>query len=329
MILRRFVKIFAVITSLGAYLMVFLGVLVTNTGSGRGCGNSWPFCHGEIIPGTLTIQGVTEYSHRISAGLDTMLVAILVVGALWLYHKDFRIKLFSGLSVLFVLLQAALGALTVMYEGKWELAWLLSVHFGLSLIAFTGIVLLTVRIFQIDNPEPAPNRSGLLPKLQWPVLGLIIYTYLVVYSGALVDHTGAVAACGYQLLGCGSTILPGISTLAGIQVLHRYAAGLLYLLTLALLVLVARRYRERRDVYVAAWWAFILINLQALTGALNVLTIGQLLPVIAHTTLITIFFTILSYICMQIGWPGSKERVILASVGPEKSGGSEIAPAKA
>lgn len=309
--------------------MVFLGVLVTNTGSGRGCGNSWPFCHGEIIPGTLTIQGVTEYSHRISAGLDTVLVAILAIGALWLYRKDFRIKLFVGLSVLFILLQAALGALTVEYEGTWELAWLLSLHFGLSLIAFTGIVLLTVRIFQLDSKKPAANRSGLLPKLQWPALGLIIYTYLVVYSGALVDHTGAVAACGYQLLGCGSTILPGFSTLAGIQVLHRYTAGLLYLLTLALLILVARRYRARRDVYAAAWWAFILINLQVLTGALNVLTIGQLLPVIAHTTLITIYFTILCYICMQIGWPGSKEHAIVAPASTEQSVGIDVASAKA
>ncbi len=309
MIARRLLKIFAIITSLGAYLMILLGILVTNTGSGRGCGNSWPFCHGEIIPGTLTIQGLTEYSHRVSAGTDSFLVVVLTVGAWLLYRQDFRVKLFAALSVLFVVLQGALGAFTVIYEGTWALSWLLSFHFGLSLIAFASVLLLTIRLFQIDSKKKPAGGSSLLPQLQYPVLGLLTYTYLVVYSGALVDHTGAVAACGSQILGCGSTWIPNFASLAGIQVLHRYAAGLLCILVLALLVAVVRHYRERRDIFWAAWWAVILIALQAVTGVLNVLTTGQLLSVVAHTTLITLLFSVLCYLCMQIGWPGSTDRI--------------------
>ena len=319
--MHRLMKVFAIVTSIGAYIMVLLGVLVTTTDSGQGCGNTWPFCHGEIIPGTLTIQGIVEYSHRTAAGADGFLVLVLTVCAWLLYRKDFRVKLFAALSLLFVVLQGALGAVTVAFEGKWELPWILSVHFGLSLVAFASVILLTIRLFQLPRdypvalsfrqpagatvtPERAPGVAAMLPRLQYPVLGLMIYTYLVVYTGALVEHTGAVTACGRQLPLCGSIFLPGLNSLAGIQILHRYFAGLLWLLTLALLILIVRRYRERRDIVRGAWWALILITLQAVSGAFNILTSGQLLAALVHTTLIVIYFSILCYLCMQVGWPG-------------------------
>jgi cytochrome c oxidase assembly protein subunit 15 len=307
-ITHRLMKIFAIITSIGAYLMLVLGVLVTTTGSGQGCGNSWPFCHGEIIPGTITIAGIVEYSHRISAGADSTLVLILTIGTWLLYKRDFQARLFAFLSIFFVVLQGALGALTVMYEGTWALSWLLSIHFGLSLIALASVVLLTIRLFQIDKEQSGFSRPDEIQKLQYPVLGLVIYTYIVVYTGALVEHTGAVVGCGTQLPGCGSTYLPGFASLAGIQVLHRYVAGLLWLLMLGLLIVVLRNYRKRRDIIKASWWSFILITLQAISGMLNVLTQGQLLAALLHTTLISIFFSVLCYLCMQVGWPWKRSQ---------------------
>ena len=291
--------------------MIVLGVLVTTTGSGRGCGNSWPFCHGQIIPGVLTIAGVIEYSHRVMSSADGFLVLVLSISAWLMYRKDFRVKLFSFMSLLFVLLQGALGALTVMFEGTLALNWVLSIHFGLSLIAFASVVLLTIRLFQVgreqqDRPEKTSSR---IPRLQFPVWGLAVYTYIVVYTGALVEHTGAVTSCGYQIPGCGSTYFPSFTSLAGIQVLHRYAAGLLWLLVLWLLVAVVRHYRERRDIVRGAWWAFILITLQAVSGMINVLTAGQLLASLLHTTLISIFFSVLCFLCVQVGWPWKRNNL--------------------
>lgn len=311
MIVHRLMKIFAIITSVGAYLMLLLGVLVTTTGSGQACGRTWPFCHGEIIPGTLTIADVVEYSHRIMSSADGFLVLVLTICAWLLYKRDFRVKLFAGLSLFFVILQGALGALTVVYEGTFALNWLLSIHFGLSLIAFASVVLLTVRLFQIGKEEGESSGSDKVWKLQYPVLGLIIYTYVVVYTGALVEHTGAVAGCDYQLPGCGSTYLPSFASLDGIQVLHRYAASLLWLLVLGFLVVVARHYRERRDIVQGAWWAFILVTLQAISGIMNILTMGQLVAALVHTTLISIFFSVLCYLCMQVGWPGKRKRLLV------------------
>jgi cytochrome c oxidase assembly protein subunit 15 len=305
-------RIFAIITSIGAYMMILLGVLVTTTGSGQGCGNSWPFCHGQIIPGVLTIAGVIEYSHRVMSSADGFLVLVLTICAWLIYRKDFRVKLFAFMSLLFVLLQGALGALTVMYEGTFVLNWLLSVHFGLSLIAFASVILLTIRLFQVGKEQEGrlEKTSSGIPSLQFPVWGLAVYTYIVVYTGALVAHTGAVASCGYQIPGCGSTYFPSFTSLAGIQVLHRYVAGLLWLLVLCLLVAVVRYYRKHRDIVRGSWWAFILITLQAVSGMINVLTSGQLLAALLHTTLIAIFFSVLCFLCMQVGWPWNRNKLL-------------------
>jgi heme a synthase len=260
------------------------------------------------------MAGLIEYSHRVMSSLEGFLVLVLTIWAWLIYRKDFRVKLFAFLSLLFVVLQGALGALTVVYEGTLALSWLLSIHFGLSLIAFASVVLLTIRLFQVGQvgreQQGRPERAGSeVPRLQFPIWGLAVYTYIVVYTGALVEHTGAVTSCGDQLPGCGSTYFPSFASLAGIQVLHRYVAGLLWLLVLCLLVVVMRSYRQRRDLVQGAWWAFILITLQAISGVFNVLTAGQMLAALVHTTLIASFFSILCFLCMQVGWPWKRKKL--------------------
>jgi cytochrome c oxidase assembly protein subunit 15 len=287
--------------------MLVMGTLVTDTGSGQGCGNSWPFCHGQIIPGVITVAGIIEYSHRVQASMVGTLVLVLTIWTWLVYKKDFRVKLLGFLSILFVVIQGVLGALTVVFEGTFEKDKLLSIHFGLSLLALAFVILLTIRLFQIGKEA----RDGLptgstgymrIPKLQVLVWGLALYTYIIVYTGALVKHSGAILGCGYQIPGCGSTYFPDFTSLAGIQMLHRYAAASIWLLMLGFLVLMIRNYRDRRDMVSGAWWAFILITLQAISGMAIVLTGGQLLTEITHVTLIATFFTILSYLCMQVGW---------------------------
>ncbi len=309
--IHRLIRVFAIITSFGTYLILLMGAVVTQTGSGEGCGNSWPFCHGQIIPGTITVAELIEYGHRVMASVDSTLIITLTVVTWFLYKQDFRVKLFGAMSVFFVLLQGALGALTVIYERTFALSWLLSVHFGFSLIAFASVALLTVRLFQIAQEQRhGPATSSInLRKLQYPVWGLAVYTYIVVYTGALVEHTGAIEGCGYQLPGCGSNYFPSFTSLAGIQLLHRYVAGLLWFLILALLIVVLRFYRERRDLVRGAWWAFILVTLQAASGMAAVLTTGQLLAALTHTTIIAVFYAILCYLCMQVGWPWKRKQV--------------------
>lgn len=57
--------------------VILVGAFVRATGSGAGCGPSWPTCQGEVIP---DLQGATavEFSHRVVSGVALVLVFALV-----------------------------------------------------------------------------------------------------------------------------------------------------------------------------------------------------------------------------------------------------------
>ncbi|GCE22494.1 COX15/CtaA family protein [Dictyobacter kobayashii] len=320
MLNRRLMSIFAIITSFGAYIMLLLGAAVTRTDSGQGCGNSWPFCHGQLIPESLPIATVYEYSHRIMSGADSFLIFALALWAWLAYRRDFRIKLFGVMSLFFVVLQAILGALTVVYEGTYAKEGLLSLHFGFSLISFASVILLTMRIMQLQRLDPTqPERTAqqVAPVSKWiqiVVWCLAAYTYVVVYTGALVGHASATLACGQQFPTCGSTYVPSFMTSPGIQVLHRYSAASIWFLLLALMVVMIRLARDRRDLIWGSLWAFVLVSLQALSGMATVLSGAQLLVALLHTTIISVLFSVICYLCVQVEWPWRRQPVERSSV---------------
>ncbi|HEY4389506.1 MAG TPA: COX15/CtaA family protein, partial [Ktedonobacteraceae bacterium] len=235
------------------------------------------------------------------------------------YRRDFQVKLLGILSFLFVVIQGALGAVTVMYEGTFELRYILAVHFGLALISFASVILLTIYLFQVSSnkrkelAEMAAKQPA-SKNLQYSAWGLVALTYLVVYTGALVRHAGAVLGCGTQWPLCGSNFLPSLTDGAGVQILHRLAAGAIWFLILAFLIIVVRRYKSRRDIVSASWWAFLLVTVQAASGAITVLSEGQLVAALIHTTIISGLFSVLCYLGMQAGWPWKRQAttVVLA-----------------
>lgn len=315
MLKHRLMSILAIITSFGAYIMLLLGAAVSKTDSGQGCGNSWPFCHGQLIPESLPISTVYEYSHRIMSGADSLLIFVLVAWSWFTYRRDLRVKLFGFMSLFFVVLQAILGALTVVYEGTYAKDGLLSLHFGFSLISFASVILLTMRIMQMQKLDPTqPERTPqqIAPVSKWiqiVVWCLTAYTYVVVYTGALVGHSSATLACGQQFPTCGTTYFPNFFTSPGIQVLHRYFAASIWFLLLALMIVMIRVARDRRDLIWGSLWAFVLVSLQALSGMATVLSGAQLMVALLHTTIIAGLFSVICYLCMQVEWPWRKRPV--------------------
>lgn len=318
---HRLLRIFAVITSIGAYSMLMLGVVVTNTGSGQGCGNSWPFCHGQLIPDSMPLSTFYEYSHRTVSGADGFLILTLTVWAWLTYRQDARVKILAFMSLFFVVLQGALGAVTVVYEGTFAKYPLLALHFGFSLISLASVILLTVHLFQINKEKQATSQKTktFTRGLRFAVWGITAYTYVVVYTGALVQYLKALMGCGRQFPGCGSNYLPGFTSTAGVQLLHRYAAASIWLLLLALLIVIIRRKQMRRDIVVSAIWAFILVTLQAVSGIMNVFSGGLAIWGAVHTTLIAALFAVQAYLCMQSGWPWAKRVQVLPQLGVQEN----------
>src|SRR5213080_4240491 len=65
------------------YLLIVLGAVVRITGSGLGCGEHWPRCHGRWFPPLDDVGTLIEWNHRLVAALVTVLVVGVAALAWW------------------------------------------------------------------------------------------------------------------------------------------------------------------------------------------------------------------------------------------------------
>lgn len=96
-------------------ITILLGALVRATGSGAGCGASWPTCDGEIVP-ELTGARAIEFSHRAATGVALLLVAWLLIRVFRTEPKDAPIRKSAGLSGFGILSESLIGAFIVLFE---------------------------------------------------------------------------------------------------------------------------------------------------------------------------------------------------------------------
>lgn len=302
---------------IGMFFVLMAGALVSKTGSGDGCGASWPLCEGELLP-VMQAAAIIEYSHRIVSGVVGLAVLSFAI-ILWRnYGERPEMRWLAGASAFFLLLQSGLGAWVVLAP---QPKWVLAAHFGISLASFAAVVLAAVLLYQIHG-EGTRRKQPSSDRVRYWALGGLAYVYAVVYSGAYVRHTNANMACVDWPL-CNGQVFPGFSGFVGIQFTHRlFALGAL----IAMIVLARYAYleRDRRpDVYKGALWSVGLVLLQVLNGGLVILTRQSLGVVMFHSALVTALFGVLAYVGMQV----LPEPVPALPPGRERSGapsGSEV-----
>lgn len=96
--------------------VILWGTYVRATGSGAGCGSHWPLCNGEVIPRTPQVATMIEFAHRISSGLALLLVVGLIIWAFRLYPTSHPVRLSAGLSMVFMISEALVGAGLVLFK---------------------------------------------------------------------------------------------------------------------------------------------------------------------------------------------------------------------
>jgi cytochrome c oxidase assembly protein subunit 15 len=293
----------ALITCIGMFLVLLQGALVTQTESGRGCGDDWPLCNGKFVP-AYTLESIIEYSHRIISGVVGLLVLGTTIATfLRLRQRDARVYALGAL--FFTLLQAALGAAQVMNPQSDPI---LALHFGFSLLAFTLTLLLVTAVRSALKTETVPHEKMILPpplskSFRMGVWLTTIYAYFVVYTGALVSHTDSGGGClGFPLCN-GEWIPSSLQDATAIAFTHRTAA---YLLVFSVLIvaLVARKfYKHNSEIYSGAKWSFILVIGQVCSGALMMIlmgTDGYIFGTLLHTVIIAVLFAVLSYLSIAV-----------------------------
>jgi heme A synthase len=250
----------ALTTATATFALLVIGGLVHATGSSLACPD-WPLCGGQVFP---AMQGgvLFEHGHRLVA----LAVAVLTV---WTAVEVLRTRkrgperVLVVAAVALVLVQAALGALTVIFR----LPLIASAgHLATSMAFFLVMVILAFRL----RPPSVPARGETLPApAPRALVTLLVYVQIVL--GGLVRHTGSAMACGTHLILCGDTLVPA-SGPGQLQMIHRLFAVLVAVAVVAAAwspIRVARRNGDRPLLWVAAA-APALVVVQILLGLLTV-----------------------------------------------------------
>lgn len=189
---------------LGFMLFVIVwGALVRATGSGAGCGSDWPMCRGAVIPRATGIETYIEFFHRITSGIALVLVLAQFMWARNRFPRGAPVRKTTSASLLFILLEALLGAGLVIFEyvaqnaslarGVWVSAHLVNTFL------LIGSLALTVAALEESTLEPLVIENGRVYRML-AAIGLL--------ATMLVGISGAITALG-------DTLFPSSSILDG------------------------------------------------------------------------------------------------------------------
>lgn len=259
-------------------LLIFVGGLVTSTGSGLAVPD-WPLSFGQLFP--RMVGGVLyEHGHRLLAGTIGFATLVLTI-AIWTVERRRSVRLVALAATGAVVAQGLLGGLTVLLL----LPPAVSVAHACLAQAF---LCLTVALAAITNPEWEDLRSR-YDDTPPPLAQLTRVTAAAVYGqlilGAVVRHTGAGLAIPDFPLAFGHLVPPFEHPGVAIHFAHR--VGALVVATLVLATARATRTRGATDVHLGrpALGAVVLVAVQVTLGALTVWTQKAVLPTTAHVAI--------------------------------------------
>ena len=233
--------------AISVFAMLVLGGVVRVTESGLGCGDDWPLCSGQWLP-PLESKAIIEYAHRVAASFVVgPLVAATFIAAWLRYRREPWILWPAAAAIVLVIVQALLGAVTVVTELS---AHVVMTHLAVAELTMACCVLVLVMSYRGgmhgSPPSWAVGKARLFPPLS---LAAAVALFLLLLSGSYLTNTASATwACATWPL-CTNDwdgFFPG-NKLAMIHMAHRWVALIAGLVVMYALHLGFRPpYREKR-----------------------------------------------------------------------------------
>jgi cytochrome c oxidase assembly protein subunit 15 len=274
------------------YLHLVFGGLVRITGSGMGCGESWPDCNGRWMPDLSSTHSVIEFSHRALAGLVTLSIAALAFAA-WRRRGETGVRGPGGvlrpavISLALVIAVALLGMITVKLGNP---PFATVAHWTLAMTLLAVLAATAIRSGALGGAS-ARMQGGTPRAARSLGAGAGMAFLAVVLGGLVAKWPGASFACGSFPL-CGR--LPDAAAgPASLQMTHRIVAYLLFFHVVAIAISLSRRVTEAPVVKNAARVAGLLVLLQLGFGAAMVMaTLPPVLRSLHEATGIAVWLTL-------------------------------------
>lgn len=185
-----------------AYLVavILFGAYVRISHSGDGCGSNWPTCHGDIVPASPSTATLVEFTHRVTSGLCGLL-GLGLLGWAWRLHGTGTVTRDVALTVVFILIEGAIGAGLVLGElvgddDSVARAVVIALHLAntLALTAFASLA-----AWRSSRPGPISFLSRRRAVFAFGIVAVVA-----------TSATGAVTALGDTLFPREVSIGPGL-----------------------------------------------------------------------------------------------------------------------
>jgi heme a synthase len=286
----------AAITIVANAVVILQGAFVRATGSGAGCGRHWPLCNGEIVPLSGGVHTAIEFTHRLLS------LAVLLLGA-WLLARVWRTRrerpglfAFTVAATAFLAVEAALGALTVVWgltgdDASLARGLMVATHLVNSLLLVGALV--GVGLYARARPPAWPLRLG-----QQGSLGAVLAIGLV--GMLFLMFTGGIAAMGNTMFpsaslaeGLAADFSVGSHPLIRLRILHPLIAitvGVYLFLSLGTAWWI-KPVREGRGLAQALMGVYVL---QLMVGTLNLALLAPVALQLLHLGLATLAFGLLA-----------------------------------
>ncbi|MCS6899203.1 MAG: COX15/CtaA family protein [Myxococcales bacterium] len=255
--------------------VILWGAYVRASGSGAGCGSSWPTCNGEVIPRPKNMQTVIEFAHRATSGVDFLAVLVQLLWARRVFPAGGPLRRAAGAAMALMVTEALVGAGLVIFEhvaGDTSVARAIWTAAHLT-NTFLLVASLTMVALWGTRGEPASFR--------WPgvVGGLGVAALL---GTLLLGISGAITALGDTLFqsktlveGIQQDLSPTAHFLVKLRVLHPLAG----LLVGGFLLASLGRMLERDATPWDRRMGWIVSGLFAVQVAVGFVNLGLLAPI--------------------------------------------------
>lgn len=308
---------FAIICAVATFILIFVGGLVTSTGSALAVPD-WPLAYGRLVP--KLVGGVRfEYGHRVVAGVVVLLTVVLAVWIAMVERRSWVRKTAFAAAGLIVM-QAILGGITVLYllplpvavahagtaqalfclmvamalftnpdfghreppEGDGAYSW----REGLATLA-TGARLEAdgahpVRATGEPHADGAHLRPPEVAKLATVTTAVI---YIQILIGAVMRHLGAGLAIPDFPTSFGHWMPPFFSLAIAVNFAHRCGAVVVSIFVLWTVARVFTSYRGRPALTHPASLLLALLLTQISLGAITIWSGRAVLPTTAHVAI--------------------------------------------
>lgn len=244
-----------------AFAQIVFGAIVRITGSGLGCGDHWPKCHGEWFPPHDRIDLIIEITHRYIAAALTIAIIVLLWQAIKRKNEVNVLKQ-AIIATVLVVTAALFGAVTVKMDLN---PFIVATHLGIAMSLLAVLASIVVRTGGFGAAQLAgTNASNISQKTFRSARAATIMTFAALLLGALTANIpGAAVSCGGFPL-CRTISESGFPL--WIQVIHRVIAFLLFFHLFGM-GMAQRKRGDHPIIKRAVWIAFGSVLLQLLVAA--------------------------------------------------------------